>query len=437
MTAIATRRRRNTWVALGLSCIVLLAAGGLAYAGVDTLRDSKAGRRVGTDSLAQTQTLPYTPTALIATADETGRVTSAAVMVIEPDGTGGSIVAVSASADMAAGAAEELRPVGPAYTVDGADSFKFGIESLTGLSFDVVEIVDAARLTELLTPLGELPIALPTDLLDASTGQSWEAGPDRLPPLEAAQVITAVDPQVEDWYLDADRAAVWSAIANRVGAGIGSADRVDGSAVLDPPATTDEFLDRLFAGPVQFRALSFTPVDSDRVLIQIRPDYREAYGIGTVDSVVFLDRAEMAMVFGAVAPSRVGAPRDASIFRVRSGFSDSDLAALGLNNADVTRRAIDRMLFVQYNIVSYTLIAPADVPDVTLIEIADPDLTSTIPDVYEDVFGEVEVRQADVLIEGIDAQVTLGRSFLAILGRDLQSPVDDDESVEEVDDPNE
>ena len=81
----------------------------------------------------------------------------------------------------------------------------------------------------------------------------------------AARAVTAVDPEIDDWLFEPGRAAIWQAVADRVGAGIGSAAPVASDADLPRPADLDSFLDRLFAGPVQYRALSIQPIDAERI----------------------------------------------------------------------------------------------------------------------------------------------------------------------------
>jgi hypothetical protein len=413
LTAIKRRRTRSTLLALLAACAGLVAAGGLTLAGIDTLADSTAGREAeGPLDVPPTQRLPYTATALVGVADEDGRLTSAVVMALEPDGTGGSIVALAATADAQSGITDELRPIDAVFAVEGGQELLRAAEGMTGVSFDVVEILDQRRFAQLVTPLGELSVRFPIPLHDASSGEQWPVGNNVLGAAAAARAITASDPTIAGWYLEPGRTAIWEAVADRVGAGIGSASPVRSDQDLPVPATVDEFIDRLFAGPVQLRALSFQTISDDRIEEQLAPALDDAFGRLAIDAVVAHDRAEMLMVVGAIAPGRMGAPLDAPSFRVVAGYREADLESLGLNNADVLKQAIDKLLFVKVNIVSVANLPSEGVPDVTRIEVADPEVRDAVEESYEALFGPIEVGVADTAIEGVDIAVTLGRSFL-------------------------
>jgi hypothetical protein len=409
VTAIPARRTRLTTAAFAAGVLGMGAIGGLGYAGVDNLYDSRAGRIVTPEgSPTPSQRLPYTPTALVGAADDTGWLTSVAVLALEPDGTGGSIVSLSPSGDAAAGNVDWLAPLNAVYVVDGPDALLAAVEGLTGMSFDVAEVVDAERFADISTPLGELVVELPTELRDASTGERYRQGVVRMSPDEAAAAITSRDPAIEDWLLDPARDAVWAAVAEAAGAGVGS----DAGSAVAAPASLDDFLTRLFAGHVAHRSMTYKEVTSTRVNQQLADEYRVAYGEfdGTTVTVVANDRAEILMVLGAIVPGRLGAPFEGPTVRVVSRFDPEDLEPLGLNNSDVARQAINRLLFAKVNVVSFG--QTESTPEVTLLEVADPTAADGVEAAFGTVFGESEVRAADSLIEGVDIQITLGRAYL-------------------------
>lgn len=410
MTAIRARRRRATIVSFVAGVLGLAAVAGLGYVGIENLADSRSGRRVSADTPDQpVQQLPDTPTALVATADDDGWLTSVAVFALDPSGTGGSIVSLSPSGDAASGNIDSLTPLNAAYLVDGPDELLGATEGLTGISFDVAEVVDAARFADLITPLGELSVELPTELRDASTGERYEAGVVRMTPDEAAAAITSRDPAIKDWLLDPARAAVWGAVAEGVGGGIGSGRVPEGAG---RPATLDEFIARLFAGRVDHRSFSYKEINADRVAAQLGPEYATAFEEhdDTTISVVAHDRAELLMVLGAIAPGRMGAPFEGANVRLLSHFSADELAPLGQNNADVARQAINRLLFAKVNVVSFGQVDSA--PEITQIEVRDESLIEEVEEGYGTLFGISAVTVADTLIEGIDLQITLGRAYL-------------------------
>jgi hypothetical protein len=389
----------------------LAAAAVLGVSGVRSLSDSTAGREAeGARIETPTQRLPFTSTALVGVIDEDGRLTSVAVWVLQPNGVGGSIATIAATADAASGTFDTLSPLAAVYAVGGPEEFVAAAERLTGLSFDVVEVLDQRRFAQIVSPLGDLPMLLPVPFADASSDERWEAGETTLSSAPAARAITATDPELADWYFESARAAVWRAVAERVGAGIGSIAPIASDRAVPVPTSLDQFADRLFGASVDFRALSFVPIAAERVDAQLLAPYVGA--LGSIDAVVAHDRAEMVILFGGVAPGRLGAPLDAPVFRVVSPFDAADLAAVDLNPTDVLKRAVDGLFFAQANIVSVADLPDVAVPEVTQLLVADPAVTDAVRSIYEPLFGDVEVVPAKVRIDGIDVEVTLGRTFL-------------------------
>ncbi|HSJ91676.1 MAG TPA: hypothetical protein VK917_06385 [Ilumatobacter sp.] len=419
MTALRQRRTRATTIGLVAAVAALAAVVGLSVVGLETLADSTAGHRASEEGQpVVAQRLPFTSTALLGVADEDGRLTTLVVGVLESDGTGGSIVQIPVAADPSSGNADTLAPIDAVFTVAGPIAFREAVERLTGLSFDVIEITDQQRFSQLLTPLGDMDVDLPGAVRDASTAETWEPGPQLMTAPGAARLVTATDPEVPGWGYEPARAAVWEAVAERVGAGIGSASPVAVDTDLPVPGSTDEFLDRLFAGPTEVRVLQFRPVDATEAAERVGPPYREAFGADVADTVVLLDRAEMLMVFGGIAPARLGAPLDAPIFRVVNGFDDGDTEVVGKLPADLTRTVVNVLMFTKVNVVSVVDRADTDVPAVTQVRVSDPDLLDGLAGVYEPHFGELEVVRTDAAIDGIDAEIVLGRSFIERLAAD-------------------
>lgn len=411
MTAIRARRRKLTIAGFAGGVLAVVAIAGLGYAGIDNLADSRAGRRVSADTPdAPLTVLPVTPTALVGTADDDGWLTSVVVLALDPAGVGGSIVSLSPSADAASGNIDSLAPLNGVYVVDGPAELLGATEGLTSMAFDVAEIVDAERFADLVMPLGELTVELPTELRDASSAEQYDAGVVRLTPAEAADAVLSRDPEIDDWLLDPARAAVWAAVADAVGEGVGANDFPDG--ITSIPSSLDEFVARLFAGRVEHRSFGYKEIAATRVNEQLGEQYVEAYAEydDTAITVVAHDRAELAMVLAAIAPGRMGAPFEGPTARVLSSFTSEQLEPLGQNNADVARQAINRLLFAKVNVVSFGQVDEA--PELTLVEVADASLLDTYQQAFGTLFGEAEVVVAESVIEGIDVQITLGRAYL-------------------------
>lgn len=424
MTASSARRRRSTVLALVAALVALVAAIVLSIVGVRTLADSTAGRRAGSgDPTIVAQRLPFTWTALVGVVDDDGRLTSVVAMVLDPSGVGGSIVSIAASADVGAGVAAELIPLDAVLAVDGPEAFAREVEVLTGMSFDVVELVDESRLVDLISPLGDLAVNLPTALRDASSEERWDPGEVTMTSAAAARGLTAVDPAVADWYMEPGRAAIWRAVARRVGAGIGTATAIADDLSVPEPGSLDEFLDRLFAAQVEHRALVVEVIDDDQVALRLPEEYAAPHGSDAVQAVVAHDRAEVLMVLASVAPARIGAPLDAPTFRVVSRFDDDQLDELGVNRSDVIRAALDRLLFIGANIVSVVDVADGDVPTATVMELADPATRPAVEEAYGEIFGEIDVHGDDAPIDGIDIVVTIGTGFVDHAGGALDADV--------------
>ena len=117
MTALAGRRRRATQMAVAGTVLALIGAAALTVVGVNTLADSKAGRRGDRERQRPVQRLPYTPTALVGTVDDEGRLASMAVVVAKPAG-GGSVIPVPVSADASGGEAEFRLPVAETFELE-------------------------------------------------------------------------------------------------------------------------------------------------------------------------------------------------------------------------------------------------------------------------------------------------------------------------------
>ncbi len=414
MTAFAARRRRSTIVGLVAVVLGVVALVSTTVVGLATLANSRAGRAAGDD--IPVVTLPETPTGLLGVVDDTGRLTSVVSLVLDPSGVGGSIVSIAAVADSSLGLGPERLPLAETLELFGPESFRTEAEALTGITYDVVELADAPRVAELLAPLGELTVDLPIDVIDDDQEAPVAvAGSTPMRGDEAAAVLTAFTSTRSDAEAEPARDAVWSAVAARVGAGIGSGEPFESGAAVPVYRTTDELVDPLFAGAVGWRGIrSSVPAEADN-----------PRGV----DVVVPDRAELVLVFAQIAPARLAAPNPSLTFRIEATFTDEQLAGSGLTNADVAYDVIERLLFVNANIVSVSTEADDDgAPAATEIAVADEAVVATIEDSYPLVFGEIEVVPTEVRIAGVDAIVVLGESYLDKMD---EVPLTSEELVEE------
>jgi hypothetical protein len=396
VTALAERRRRSTVVAAGAVVVTVAAAVGLGVVGGLTLYHSTEGADASDDR--PELVFPNTPSGLIAAVDDEGRLASLAVVVVRPTGAGGSVITVPVSADASGGDGTERLPLAETAELAGADSVEREAEILLGLTIESFEVVDEARLEELLRPVGDIDVDLPIDVTDAEGRVVADSGAQTLDPAAAAAVLVARDPSVpaDEQYPAAP--AVWAAIAEAVGDGLDVSDSSSEQA-SDPADGVAEVLAPAMAGPLASRSLMSSPVPAAR-------NPRDV-------DVVLLDRAELAFVFGQIAPGKVAAPNPALTFRVESPFTEADLDGTELTNDDVAYRAISQLLFVRGNVQSVDT-APGDVPAVTTIEVADESLLEGTGST-ETFLGDVDVSVADTTIVGVDAVVRLGASYFEFL----------------------
>jgi hypothetical protein len=66
--------------------------------------------------------------------------------------------------------------------------------------------------------------------------------------------------------------------------------------------------------------------------------------------------------------------------------------------------------------VSVAELPGTEVPDHSTFVVSDPNIIDGVREQYEGIFGtDIVVRAADVLIEGVNIELVLGRDFLATL----------------------
>ena len=402
MTASRQRRRRSTILGAGAIILTIAAAVGIAIVGGLTLYHSTEGVNASDDR--PDRTFPDTPTGLIAAVDDDGRLASLAVVVVQPSGVGGSVVTVPVSADASSGDGRERLPVAETAQLSGIDSVRREVEILLGLTIDSFVVADRAQLEDLLGQVGDLEVDLPVGVTDFDGSQVAEAGEQTLDPATAAAVLVARDlstPAVDQYPA---ATAVWTGVADAVGDGI-DVSGVEG--FMTAPETTrpptaaagegiGDVLTQALSGPVGTRGLAASPVPENK-------NPRDA-------DVVVLDRAEVAFVFGQIAPGKVAAPNPALTFRVESPFGADDLEGTGLTNDELAYRTISRLLFVRGNVLSVDT-TPGDVPETTTIEVADQSLAAGVRG-SRAYLGPIDVRVAETRIVGVDAVIRLGTSYL-------------------------
>jgi hypothetical protein len=243
----------------------------------------------------------------------------------------------------------------------------------------------------LLAPAAAVDVDLPVEVTDHDGDVVAEVGASTLGPEDLAAVLTARDPSVPAAEQLPAASAVWTGLAAAVGGGGG-----DTSEPADPP-TVESVLAAATSGQLHPWTLSSTPVDAAR----------NPRGV----DVALLDRAEIAMVFGQIAPGKVAAPNPGLSFRVVADFSAEQLGDRGWSNADVAYRAVSQLLFLRANVISVDT-TPATAPSATTLEVGD---ASTNTAGAQEVLGRVDVVEAEERIVGVDAVLRLGEGYLEFL----------------------
>lgn len=379
MTALTGRRRRRTLLMALVTLVVLAAVPVLGYVGARAILDSEGG----TDALADNLPVvpfPATPTALLATVDAEGRLSSTTVLVLDPSGLGGSIISVPVNADV--GFSDDARQsLQGAYVAAGLQGAIDGVESLLRITINFATEMNPDQAAALLQPLGTIPVVLPEEVPAGDSGDPIPAGEHELEAAQAAQVLTAAPADGDsESTRRAGVDALWAGVVTAVGAGNGAAD------ASAPPAGFDDLRAHLFAGRTQTRGLS-------------AQELTETQNPTALD-VVQLDRAEAVFVFASIAPG--------AVFAVAEGPRIRLVAPAGYDPQ--VKRTIELLLFVQANIVSID--TTAEPVEGTTMFVPD-DFMLTDAKLTADVLGDdVEFGTPTERIDGVDITIVLGTTYL-------------------------
>jgi hypothetical protein len=394
MTALASRRRRNTILAFAAGVLAAVAAPTLVYVGAKAISNSKAGQNVQAHLLPE-QTFPQTPTAMLATVSATNELTSVTVLVLAPDADvspagydqrGGSMVSVPINADNGSG--EQLLSLHDSYAAGGADQLRSDLESAINLTIDFSAVMTADQFAALLTGLPAVQATFPRDVLGPDEAPLFPKGSTSLTAAQVAQVLTTKSPTEHEQARQTNIDALWSGIAAAIGTG-----REGQTLSSQAPTTFDEMAARLTAGPVASRGLVARPLTAAR-----NPD-----GLDVVE----LDRADTILVFASIAPAQMTRPASGLSYRIEapSGYDQQ------------VRKTILTLLSTGGNVVSVQL--NAEPHDETTFIIYDKSLAAA-ESTDSNVFGKISIETPDVRLGGVDETIALGTAYLKQV--DLSAP---------------
>ena len=382
MTALVSRRRRRSVLMLLVTLLVVGAVPAMGYVGVRAILDSEGGTDAIKDNLPVTG-FPSTPTALLATTDGAGRLTSTTVFVVDPTGSGGSIISVPVSADY--GLADDRRiSLQGAYSLGGIDETVLAVESVLGVTVNHYVEADHSQLAALLSPLGPIPVDLPGDVAGSGGLPAIPAGAAELDADQAAQVLTSLPP-ADGTGLEASRRPnveeTWVGVVRAIGSG---SNTINVDSAIEPVSFQD-VVDRVFTGTAQTRGLV-----AQALTVEQNP---------TGMDVEQLDRSEAVFVFASIAPGAVSAAADGPTYRL--------VAPPGFDAA--VKTTINRMLFVQSNVLS---VDTTGVPQPNTVFLVPDEVVRAEAQQTDGIFGDFTFGEPTERIDGIEVTIILGTDYL-------------------------
>lgn len=372
---------------------VIALPGGLVIGASEILNNS------GGDSVDNNATvaIPLTPVEMLAVTNSRNEVASLAILAVDPSLRGGTIVSipVGARADIRDG--EAPRRIADSYATGGISALKTDVENLLNVSLEVADVVTAAELSTLLTPIGSQPVTLPQAVIDTAAdgavttvigaGSATATSQQIAAALAASQAGAAEStrlPQVK---------ALWSAVA-RAGVATSSdtpSTSTEAMTTLPEPKSTAEFFGALFAGEIdvwQFGATLL--VDPQR-----NPANADMYE---------LDGGEVLTVMASVAPSAMR-PTSTNI---------SVMIDIPFDNTTYAKEAATRLAFMGANVVLIRHVPDTPVEE-TVVYFNDT-MERVEAETFTNLLGPLTYKESQEIIDGVNLRIVLGNDFVGFLG---------------------
>lgn len=399
MSAIPARRRRRMIAAVVTSVLTAIALpGGLVIGAADLLNDS-GGSSVDNNA---TIGIPLTPVEMLAITNSRNEVASLAILAIDPSMRGGTIVSVPVGARADVRDGEAPRRIADSYATGGVTALKTDVENLLNVSLEVADVVNAADLGTLLSPIGSQPVTLPQAVVDTAAdgtvstvigaGSTTATGQQVAASLAASQAGASEStrlPQVK---------ALWSAVAR---AGVATSTdapptSTEAMTTLPEPRTTAEFFGALFAGEIdvwQFGATLL--VDAQR-----NPANADMYE---------LDGGEVLTVMASVAPSAMR-PTNTNI---------SVMVDIPFDNTTYAKEAATRLAFMGANVVLIRHVP--DVPAEETVVYFNDTMERVEAETFTNLLGPLTYKESQEIIDGVNLRIVLGNDFVGFLGSGPQN----------------
>lgn len=386
------RRRRSTRVALAAGVAVLVLLPVTSVVAWRAVRDSKAAQEVVALPL---RTIPVTPTALFAVLDDEDRLSALSILAIDVDGAGGGVMVVPVNSAVPGTPEGEPKSLSQVFTDEGAEGLQQAVQNMTNSQIDLVSVTNVDDTGALIARAGTVDVNFLDNVTDSEqevTSLIAERGPNSFSPIEAAEVLAALDLKIEDQRRTPAIRAIWDGIATAVGTG--KLGAIPAASVPDVgvqvPVDMMTFMSAMFSGPMTVWQLTVTPMDD----FDSNPEGLDVYEY---------DAGEAVMVMASMAPSAMVA-----VFPTLNVHVDSPYADI-----EVSRQASLRLLYMATNVMLMRQVTDPP-PPVTIVRYSD-EMDKTIAESLSLMLGELVFERATEGVEGIDIQIILGDSFVEFM----------------------
>ena len=387
MTAIRQRQKQRLLVAMccGIASALMLPAGlVIAY---HSVLNSNTGTNVNDIKVLK---ILETPVALLATVNDSKEITTVSVIALAGGSLGGTIVSIPAKAKAEVADGEQPRRIYDSYIDGDPTAFVADVEGLLGVSISAVGILNRDDLLRLLGKVGPAEVLLDSDVRnttpDGATLTVAKIGKASLDTLSLVSILLAREIDQSEAARFNHQKSVWTAITNAVGLGL----RLDAANInlLETPLDFDGFMQRLFAGPIQYWQFSATAVPSG----VDNPNAQDMFS---------LDPSEVTMIMASVAPTSItgsGVPGALSV-QVDSPFNDPV----------ISREIVRRLVAIGFD-VALVREVPGPPSDLTQLRFVDTRAFSELD--LKDFIGDFDATRTSERAQGIDLQIILGSSFV-------------------------
>ena len=331
-----------------------------------------------------------TPVALLATVNDSKEITTVSVIALAGGSLGGTIVSIPAKAKAEVADGEQPRRIYDSYIDGDPTAFVADVEGLLNVTISAVGILNRDDLLRLLGKVGPAEVLLDSDVRtttpDGATLTVAKIGKATLDTLSLVSILLAREIDQSEAARFNHQKSVWTAITNTVGLGL----RLDAANInlLETPLDFDGFMQRLFAGPIQYWQFSATAVPSG----VDNPNAQDMFS---------LDPSEVTMIMASVAPTSItgsGVPGALSV-QVDSPFNDPV----------ISREIVRRLVAIGFD-VALVREVPGPPSDLTQLRFVDTRAFSELD--LKDFIGDFDATRTSERAQGIDLQIILGSSFV-------------------------